>query len=316
MTAWHEAKYKTGKPVAVPGFARPLYPPDAAPGKQPSVNGPDVEAAKRVAWRLGRWPGPASGFDRAYSNAFSHGKSGNAGETGMAGVQRQAGIDDTGFVGKATFDLMRSVLIPEGIPNGPGVAGSYACDAYAQSLFVEAWEQFGGQEPKPEPPPSETLRQKALKRAVTQIGTKEIPSGSNRTKYGRFYGMDGSPWCAMFICWSFETAGNSPSFRRGETYAYVPYMVSDARNYRNGMSVTKDPIPGDCVALDWHGDGVFDHVGLFVEWTNRDQGAYSTCEGNTSSDVHGDQSNGGEVCHKARNLRTASTVFIRVAEPG
>lgn len=159
MSEWWEAPYKGGPMVAVPGFPRPLYPPDASvKGKQPSGNGPDVEAYKRVVWRLGRWPGPASGFDRVFSNAFSHGKGGNVIDSGLAGVQRQAMISpDTGWLGEATFNLLRSALIPEGIPNGPGAAGEYAMDAYAQSLLVDAWETFGGK-----PAPAGKLTRRAM----------------------------------------------------------------------------------------------------------------------------------------------------------
>jgi len=239
-TEWWTQPYKGAPMIALPGFPRPLYPPDAkAQGRTPSVNGPDVEAYKRVCWRLGRWPGPASGFDRAFSNAFSHGKSGNVVDTGVAGVQRQAKITpDSGWIGTSTFNLMRSVLIPQGL-KGPGVPGDYAMDAYTQSLLVDAWEMFGGKEPAP--PPATALRTQALQKATSQIGVKESPPNSNRTKYGSWYGMDGSPWCAMFVTWCYEQSGDSPSFLKGKNYAYVPYIVSDARAKRNGLIVTGSP---------------------------------------------------------------------------
>ena len=90
-------------------------------------------------------------------------------------------------------------------------------------------------------------------------------------------------------------------------------MARDARNYSNGLAVTKDPIPGDVCLFDWQGDGVFDHVGLFVEWQNRDQGAFSSVEANTGI---GNDSDGGMVMRRDRNIRSASILFARVAEPG
>lgn len=312
MAEWYEQTYKLGTPINMPGFPRPLYPPDAAPGKQPSSNGPDVEAFKRIAWRLGRWPGPASGFDRAYSNNFSHGKGPNVIDSGMAGVQRQAGIDpDSGWVGKQTWDLVRRVKIPSGIPNGPGQAGDYAMDAYTQSLFVQAWGIFGGEEPKPEPPPEKALRQKALEMAITQIGVTESPPFSNQTKYTQWYGMTG-PWCAMFCTWSFENAGDSPSFVKGRNYAYVPYVVGDARENRNGLFVTKDPIPGDLVCFDWGYDGVHDHIGIFERWISRQDGSFFCIEGNTAPT---NDSDGGEVMRRERTLSSARVTFVRVKEP-
>jgi len=313
MSEWYQQPYKGGPMIPLPGFPRPLYPPDAkSKGKTPSMNGPDVEAYKRVVWRLGRWPGPASGFDRAFSNAFSHGKSGNVSETGLAGVQRQAKIDDTGWLGQSTFNLLRSARVPD-YPKGPGTPGDMAMDAYAQSLLVQAWEQFGGSEPKPEPPSSQTLRQKALGKAISQLGVKESPPNSNQTPYCDWYGMVG-PWCAMFASWAFETSGDSPSFRKGQYYAYVPYIVGDARAYRNGLSALawQDAIAGDLVCYDWQGDGVFDHVGIFEQWTNKNQGAFSAIEGNTSTS---NDSDGGEVMRRSRNMQSASIVMVRVAEP-
>ena len=306
---WHDAPYKGGPMISLPGFPRPLYPPNASTkGKTPSVNGPDVEAYKRVVWRLGRWPGPASGFDRAYSNAFAHGKSGNAAETGLAGVQRQGKLDDTGWIGENTFNLLRSAKVPSGIPHGPAKAGEYGMDAYAQSLLVDAWDEFRGQEPPL--PPETSLRERALARAVTQLGVKEAPAGSNQTPYTKWYGMVG-PWCAMFCTWSYEQEGDSPAFKQGSSYAYVPYIVSDARAGRNGLAVTSSPLPGDLVAYDWYYDGTFDHVGLFERWKGN-SGEFTACEGNTST---GSDSDGGQVMRRTRKTSAQSTVFVRVKEP-
>jgi hypothetical protein len=308
MTDWWTVPYKGGPMVAVPGFPRPLYPPDAK-GKTPSVNGPDVEAYKRTIWRAGRWPGPASNFDRAFSNAFSHGKSGNVSETGVAGVQRQQKIDATGWIGEATFNTLRSIRVPTG-PH----AGEMAMDANAANLIAQAWQMFGGKEPAPTPTPpapgKQSTRQRALDAATKYLGVKESPAGSNRTKYGAWYGVDGQPWCAMFCSYCYEVdAGGSPSFAKGSSYAYVPYIVSDARNSRNGLSVVSSPIAGDLVCYDWGYDGTFDHVGLFEAWTS---GTYfNAIEGNTSTS---NNSNGGEVMRRQRSTGGQSTVFVRVAE--
>lgn len=41
--------------------------------------------------------------------------------------------------------------------------------------------------------------------AASQIGYKE--SGENQTKYGAWYGMNGAPWCHMFVSWCADQAG-------------------------------------------------------------------------------------------------------------
>lgn len=142
MPEWWEVAYPGAPMIKVAGFPRPLYPPDAAShGKTPSSDGPDVVAYKRTVSRAGRWPWQT--FDDVFSNGFAHGKSGNVGESGVAGVQRQQKLDPTGAVGKKTFDTLRSIVIPEGLPH----AGEPAMDATAVKLVNEAWDLYGGKEP-------------------------------------------------------------------------------------------------------------------------------------------------------------------------
>jgi hypothetical protein len=289
--------------VKLPGFPRSVYPPDAAKyGKQPSSDGPDIEAYKRTVSRAGRWPWQP--FDQAYSNSFAHGSGGNVANTGMAGVQRQQQIDDTGWIGKATFNTLRSIVIPEGLPH----AGEMAMDQTAAKLLNEAWQAFGGAEPPPES--SGTLRQQALDKAIGELGLTESPPNSNHTPYGAWYGVDYQPWCAIFCTWCFEMCGDSPSFVRGQRYAYVPYIVGDARAGRYGLVTTDDPIPGDLVCYDWGWDTVYDHVGIFERWTG--SGVFDAIEGNTS---YSDNSNGGEVMRRNRSRSGQGTVFVRVQEP-
>lgn len=287
--------------VELPGFPRPLYPPDAAAhGHEPSRDGPDVVAYKRTVARLGRWPWQT--YDDSYSNGFAHGTSGNVGETGVAGVQRQSDIDDTGWIGKKTFNLLRSARCPTG-PH----EGEMAMDALAAALLTDAWNMFGGHEP--DPGETSTLRRRALDKAITQLGVKEKPPDSNQVKYCDWYGMLG-PWCAMFVAWCYETTGDSPAFVQGGRYAYVPYLVADARAHKYGLQVTDDPIAGDLVAYDWAFDGEHDHVGIFEQWIGG--GDFEAIEGNTSTS---NDSNGGQVMRRSRNRGAQATTFIRVSEP-
>jgi hypothetical protein len=303
MSDWWEQAYKGGPMVKVKGFPRPLYPPDANQhGKKPSANGPDCEAYKRVVSRAGRWPWQE--FDQAYSNGFAHGTSGNVGSTGVAGVQRQQDIDDTGWLGEKTFNTLRSIRVPKG-PH----EGEMAMDAYAVDLINKAWDKFGGHEPDES---GSTVRKAALSLAVSQIGVKESPPDSNQCKYTSWYGMVG-PWCAMFVSWCYEknAKAQSPSFAQGSRYAYVPYVVQDGRNGKNGLKTVSvdDAIAGDLVCYDWDWNGEFDHIGIFEKWQGNEM---LVIEGNTSTS---NNSNGGQVMRRDRLPSTQATVFVRVAEP-
>lgn len=48
---------------------------------------------------------------------------------------------------------------------------------------------------------------KVLDIALSQEGTQE--TGNNNTPYGKWFGMDGNAWCAMFVCWCFHQAYDS-----------------------------------------------------------------------------------------------------------
>jgi CHAP domain len=302
MAEWYEKGYPGGPMVAVKGFPRPLYPPDAAPKYKSSIDGSDIEAYKRTISRAGRWVWQA--FDQVFSNGFSHGKGPNVTDTGVAGVQRQQGIQPTGYIGKETFNLLRSIMIPEGLPN----AGQYAMDARSVELINAAFDRFKGEEPDDRPTSAAQAR---LNKAKTQLGKKESPIRSNMQEYGAWYNMNGVPWCAIFCTWCDQLGGKpTKSFARYTRYAYVPYIVNDARLGRNGLSLTSSPKPGDLVCYDWARDGEYDHVGMVLVPPNS-QGVFEAIEGNTAIT---NDSNGGQVMQRTRNRNNQRTVFIRVAE--
>lgn len=157
------------------------------------------------------------------------------------------------------------------------------------------------------------LGAKAFAALTPHMGLRENPANSNKCLFSAWYGMVG-PWCAMCTTWAYVQAG-SKALVRGVRYAYVPYIVADARAGRNHLSVTKEPQRGDLVCFDWGRDGLFDHVGLFDQWTDRNArggGEFKTREGNTSADNHGSQSNGGGLYPRSRSMADARIVFVRV----
>lgn len=304
-SSWSDKAYKGGPMVDVPGFPRPLYPPDAnASGKQPSSDGPDVIAYKRTVSRAGRWPWQT--FDDSFSNGFAHGSSGDVAESGVAGVQRQQKIDATGWIGEKTFNTLRSIRVPDGFAH----AGEMAMDAYAQSLIVQAWQMFHG---APAPSPGSTSRAARINEAKIYVGIKESPANSNNQQFGSWYGMNGVPWCAIFVCYvdQHSQKPQPATFVRNSRYSYVPYMVTDARNGRCGLSQTNSPEPGDITAYDWEKDGTFDHCGIFEGFTDGSRKTFTAIEGNTSIDSNSD---GGQVMRRTRN-NDATVRFLRVAEP-
>ena len=132
-----------------------------------------------------------------------------------------------------------------------------------------------------------------LDTARAEIGTTEYPAGSNRTKYGRAYGMDGVPWCMIFVWWCFNAAGAGELFYDGGKTASCNQYVTWAK--RAGQWITEDFRAGDIIFLDFDKYPDADHVGI-VESTTLEY--VVTIEGNTSA--NGSQDNGGAVMRKVR----------------
>lgn len=65
-----------------------------------------------------------------------------------------------------------------------------------------------------------------VKVAASQIGTKEQPANSNLTKYGKWYGLDGNPWCDMFVSWCADQVGALGIVGK---FAYCPSHVNYAK---------------------------------------------------------------------------------------
>jgi len=134
---------------------------------------------------------------------------------------------------------------------------------------------------------------KVLDTALAELGYRESPPGSNRTKYGKWYGLDGQPWCMMFVQWVFHQAGGA-DLLPARTASCGALMRSAKAA---GKWVERDFCPGDVVIFDFGGKKTrTDHVGIVIE--RRGDSLY-TIEGNTGD---GDDSNGGQVLTRLRSL--------------
>ena len=135
---------------------------------------------------------------------------------------------------------------------------------------------------------------KVLDAALAELGYRESPAGSNRTKFGKWYGMDGQPWCMMFVQWVFHQIGGEG--RLPARTASCGALMRSAKAV--GCWVTRDYRPGDIAIFDFSGSNTrTEHTGIVIEV--RGDSLY-TIEGNTAD---GNDSNGGQVLTRLRPLR-------------
>lgn len=150
---------------------------------------------------------------------------------------------------------------------------------------------------------------RVLSIAGGEIGITESPRNSNRTKYGAWYGMNGQPWCAMFVSWVFDRAGCPlPVMQQGAPSgaAYCPFIEHYAK--RQGRWYSK-PQPGD-LALFHFGKREAIHIGI-VE-TVGITGQFLSIEGNTSA---ASNDNGGAVMRRSRNVSQCRGFYRPVFSP-
>ena len=121
-----------------------------------------------------------------------------------------------------------------------------------------------------------------LRIAVGELGSAERPAGSNCTKYGQWYGLDGYSWCMIFVQWCFAQAG----VKLPKRTASCGDLMRAAQGA--GCWITSGFQPGDVVIYDFPGGAATDHCGIVESAAGAD---VTAIEGNTSE--QGSQSNGG-----------------------
>lgn len=124
--------------------------------------------------------------------------------------------------------------------------------------------------------PEESLRGKALKHAISQIGQRE--SAYNVTKFTKWWWLGRSwaiGWCSIFASWCYVQAGSKTFYPcrfvsglfTAEGYSdYSEAMLLDAINHRRGLDVVTNPEPGDLVVWQWD-VGATDHTSIFEKFS-------------------------------------------------
>ena len=136
--------------------------------------------------------------------------------------------------------------------------------------------------------------------ARRELGYTESPAGSNRTKYGKWFGLDGQPWCMMFVQWCFRQAGGQDLLPALTASCGALMRAAQAK----GCWVTGGYQPGDVVIYDFPGNNVkTDHCGIVEQLSG---GGIMAIEGNTGS---GNDADGGQVQRRVRSNKVILGAF-------
>ena len=132
-----------------------------------------------------------------------------------------------------------------------------------------------------------------LEVAIQEIGYTEYPAGSNKTKYGVWFGWNGVKWCMEFVqyCHFFSDFGGLP-YKTASCSALLNWYKTNAPE-----CIVKTPQPNDIVIYEAH-TGIVERVSGSMMWV---------IEGNTSRT---NDDNGGAVMRRTRQVKLAKA-FIR-----
>ena len=145
-----------------------------------------------------------------------------------------------------------------------------------------------------------------LEVARQELGYEE--SGNNNTKYGKWFGLNNQPWCAIFVSWCYYQAGlvKSVAAQTSKGFASCDTGLKWFAK-RNKLVPVGQAQEGDIVFFQFDTDAQPDHVGIILK--NQKLSKTLLCiEGNTSPTNKGSQSNGGGVYQKKRSYAMVMAV--------
>lgn len=292
MPDWNSQPPNGAPMVSVP-WTGPYYPPDAADkGKKPSPPSDVFIALKRTLGHLGAWPWDPDGYSDKFTDDFAHGSSRGP---GIAGVQKWAKLDDTGWIGEKTWNFLRSVTIQEWKDH----AGEHAFDAYSVDLCKKEAE-------KPPPPPVDQGRDLLKAHFEQRDGYTEQPSDSNcdsrsdgirtaqdLTAQGSTW-LRNEPWCGCWCYYALDEAGVTGMNSWMASVASIEERARDGLSPFTGWTTERSRVQvGDLVIIGGYG--------VHVETVRGFSGSNTlTWGGNTSAGTSGSQSNGGGAYHRTR----------------
>jgi hypothetical protein len=154
----------------------------------------------------------------------------------------------------------------------------------------------------------EKWRSDVIAVAEKQVGISEMPFGSNRQKYGEWYGLNGVSWCAIWVSWVFARSGHPlPRLQSDKGFSGVVLGFKAAQKV--GLTVLNtDGQPGDIFCHN--SGGGKGHTGIIVKVNKIGDTvvSYDTIEGN--SNANGSRT-GGSVVKYQRSVSYINLGIIR-----
>ena len=132
---------------------------------------------------------------------------------------------------------------------------------------------------------------------------------NNDTSFGKWFGLNNQPWCAMAASKIYHEAGMIDTVApktKPKGFAscdeWLKYLTKNNQLVPIGQAQR-----GDLVFFQFDDDAQPDHVGI-VRWHNTTLKYMNVWEGNTSGNATGSQSNGDGFYIKKRTYKTIMAI--------
>ena len=152
--------------------------------------------------------------------------------------------------------------------------------------------------------------EKVLAAAKAEVDAGYREGANNDTKFGKWFGLNNQPWCAMYVSWCFKEANLLELIAASSKKGFASCDAGLKWFAKKGQVVPVGQAkPGDIAFFQFDDDAQADHVGIVQK--NDGKGTLWVYEGNTSGDTKGSQSNGDGAFLKKR----AYKLIMGVARP-
>jgi len=125
---------------------------------------------------------------------------------------------------------------------------------------------------------------------------------NNDNIFGKWYGKNNIPWCAIFVSYAFAKAGALAVVAGAQTAKGFHSCTAAVKHFtKTNQVISASKIqPGDIVFMNFSGTDTTDHVGIAIKHNKLTRKVHCV-EGNTlNPDGTGDQVNGDGVYYKNR----------------
>ena len=154
----------------------------------------------------------------------------------------------------------------------------------------------------PVAPTIHPVAQKVIDEARRIVKSEYKEGPNNDTIFGKWFGLNYNPWCAMFVSWCFKEAGASHliAAQSSKGFASCTYGMKYFANKGQLVPIAQAQ-PGDIVFFNFDNDtSDAEHVGIVLGNDKKKKVLY-TAEGNTvDPKKKGNQANGDGAYFKSR----------------